>query len=404
MAFFQKIFRARVRNLGPVLFVGTVAFASAQIRTDQRTDTKLDRRAIESKGSRAPSSKEGLDISLVTSLAYDDNIFQSADDKTSSLVAQVEPSIGWTAGERDKAWIRLAYEGAAILFLSSTEDSRIDSRVLVEGEIKGKSVALAYSARWARLGSPSADIGGTSDRHEWGARAGVTYSPKGKLAYEIFAERTVVEQIEPSFFDFYQSSGGIAAQYRYSSKIQVELGYRFGNVDVDGAGTQTFQRVGVQALWRPRSKVSVSLEGGVEYRNYEVGSGIEPFLAARVDWTPRAKTALYLEAYRREEASAALEGENFNITGIRAGINQRLINGWSAGFEVGRETANYFGIAGLPESGRNDTLMFVRPSLRYAFGEESELVFLYQWSQNDSSDPEFGYDNHQLGVSMSYRF
>lgn len=405
MGLFQKITSYSLGAFLPLFVGGGGLPLSAQIRNDQRLDTKLDRRAVESRGGRSESTKEGFDISLVTSLAYDDNIFQSADNAVSSGVAQIEPAIGWTAGERDKTWIRLAYEGAAIIYFSRQDDNRIDNRLLAEGEVKGKNLTLAYSARWARLGSPSADIGGASDRIEWGVRAGVTYTPKGKVAYEVFAERAVVDQVEPAFFDFFQSSAGVAAQYNYSSKTQVELAYRLGRVEVDGSGgAQTFQRLGVQALWRPRSKVSVSLEGGFEYRNYEVGSGFEPFLAARVDWTPRPKTALFVEAYRREEASAGVEGENFIVAGIRAGIEQRLRGGWSAGLEVGRETANYFGIAGLPDSGREDTIVFFRPSLRYAFGEESELVFLYQWSQNDSTDPEFGFDNQQLGVSLNYRF
>lgn len=404
MEFFQKIFLCRSIAWLLLSFAGVASPALAQFRADERLDTKLDRRTIASKGPRAASSKEGLDISLVTSLAYDNNIFQSATDETGSLVAQVEPSIGWTVGERDKAWFRIAYEGAAIWFFSRSEDSRIDNRVVAEGGITKRNVVLAYSARWARLGSPSADIGGQSDRIEYGGQIAATYAPKGKLSYRVFAERSVVDQVEPAFFDFFQSSGGIAAQYRYSPKTEVELAYRLGSAEVDGSGSQTFHRLGLQALWRPRSKLNLSLEGGFEYRNYESGSGFEPYLAARVDWNPRAKTAVYLEAYRRVEASAAVEGENFNLGGFRAGVTQQLRDGWSAGFEIGRETADYFGVTGAAESGREDVITFVRPSLRYALNEDSELVLVYQWSRSDSTDPDFGYDNQQLGVSMNYRF
>ena len=357
-----------------------------------------------SPGERKQPFKKGLDISLISSLAYDNNIFQTPDDETSSLVGQLEPSIGWTAGSKDGTWVRLAYQAAAIFYFAEPDDSRIDHNVTVDGGVKGKTVALAYSASWAKVGSPSADIGGASDRFQYGGRAGVTYTPKGKFSYEIFVEGSVIDQEEAAFFDFYQSSIGVAARYRHSRKTQVEAAYRLGRVEVDGSGTQTFHRLGVQALWKPRSKLSFSLEGGLEYRDYEVGSGTSPYLAARVDWTPRAKTAVYLEAYRREEASAALEGENFDLYGFRAGVNQQLRDGWSVGFEVGSETSDYFGIAGLPESGREDTIYYVRPSVRYRFGEDSELVLLYQWSKNDSTDSDFGYDNQQLGISMNYRF
>ncbi len=386
------------------LIFGESSSLWAQFRTEDRLNTKLDRRSLSSGGGRGESTKEGLDVSLVTSLAYDDNIFQSPDDEISSAVAQIEPSIGWTYGERDKNWVRLAYEGAAIIYFSRSEDNRIDNRVTAEGELRRKSLALAYSARWARLGSPSADIGGASDRNEYGGEATLTYSPRGKVSYSVLAERSVVDQVEPTFFDFFQTSGGAAVSYRYSSKTELELAYRLGRVEVEGSDVQTFQRLGLQALWRPRPKISISVEGGVEFRDYESGSEVEPFLSARVDWTPRTKTAFYFEAFRRVEASGAVVGENFNLTGFRAGVTQQFKDGWSANFEVGRETADYFSITDAPSSGREDIIAFIRPSIRYAFSDNAEVILLYQWSENDSTDPEFGFDNQQIGLSFNYRF
>lgn len=370
----------------------------------RRVDGKLDRRAVVGPGDRGQVSREGLDLSVVASMAYDDNIFQTSQNKVSSLVSQVEPSVGWTAGRRDNTWMRIAYEGAAVVFLADSEGNRMDHRFGIEGAVKLDSAALAYSARWAKLGSPAADVGGVAERYEWGGRIAAIYRPKGKLAYEVAVERSVVDQVEPAFFDFFQSSASIAARYRYSPKTEMEVAYRYGQVDVDGAGRQIFQRIGGQLLWRPRSKVSVAVEGGLEFRDYEVGSGVEPYLSARVDWTPRAKTTLYLEAYRREEASAAEEGENFDVTGIRVGVNQELRDGWSAGLEFGRQNSDYFGINGQPESGREDFISFFRPSVRYVLSEDAQLVFLYQWSKNDSNDPTFSFDNNQFGVSMNYRF
>ena len=385
------------------LLVGLCVSASGQGRSVQRLEGKLDRRVVDLQGDRASSTKKGLDISLVTSLAYDDNIFQSPDE-TESVVVRFEPTIGWTVGSREGSWLRLAYEGAAVAFLSSEEDNRIDYRIAAEGGVKGKSLALAYSANWARIGNPSADFGGESDRDEWGVDVGVIYSPKGKLSYSAFADLSAVEQSDSSFFDLYQSSGGLTANYRHSSKTEVEAAYRVGRIDVDGSGSQSLQRLTVQALWRPRSKLSVSLEAGLEHRSYEVGSNTNPYLSARVDWRPRAKTAFYLEAYRREEASGAVEGENFSLLGVRAGVNQRLKGGWSAGLEVGRERADYFSITSAPDSGREDTISFFRPSLSYAFNEDTEIVLLYQWTENDSSDALFGFENQQLGISMNYSF
>ena len=92
------------------------------------------------------------------------------------------------------------------------------------------------------------------------------------------------------------------------------------------------------------------------------------------------------------------------MTGVRAGVSQALRGGWTVGLEAGREIADYFGVTGLPETGRRDAIVFVRPTLRYTVSEDAALAFLYQWSRNNSNDPAFGFDNHQFGVSMNYRF
>lgn len=376
----------------------------AQNLLNRRLDSKLDGRASRSTGDRKISTSEGLDLNLTAAIAYDDNIFQTADDESASFVLQVEPSIGWTAGRRDNTWIRLAYEGAGFLFLSESEGNRIDHRLRVEGAVQFDVVRLTYSASWARLGSPSADVGGQSDRDEYGGQVALIYQPKGKVSYEIAAERAVVDQVESGLIDFFQSSVGLTARYRHSSKTELEAGYRIGNVEIDGSGDQIFHQIGGGLSWSPRPKFNVSLQGGLEYRDFETGSETNPYLSARVNWNPRPKTTLFGELYRRQEASVAVQGENFNLTGFRLGVNEVLRDGWSANLEVGRENIDYIATTDQPASGREDTIIFFRPSLSYAFSKDSVLTFLYQYSENDSTDLDFGFENHQLGVSVTHRF
>ncbi|MDP0489986.1 MAG: hypothetical protein Q7Q71_02905 [Verrucomicrobiota bacterium JB023] len=371
----------------------------------KRVVGKIDRRVLGAAYTGVEeSTREGLDLGLVTSVAYDDNIFQSSSDKRGDLVVQVEPQIGWTAGKRREDWVRIAYEGAAVIYLKESEDSRMDHRVLVEGGFKRKRIAVAYSGTWARLGSPSADLGGQSDRQEWEMNGAVAFEPKGKWSYEVFGRKRAIDQESPAVADLWESSVGVTAKHRFSPKTRFEVGLETGETEVDGTDSQQLQRLRGEVFWAPRAKFNLSLGGGVEYRDYQVGSGWDPYLAARAEWLPRSSTAFYLEAYRREESSVALIGENYTLTGLRAGVSQKLKDGWSAGLEFGRESADYFAVDGSADSGREDVITFIRPSVRYRFGDESELIFLYQWSENDSTDPSYGYANNQLGVSLNYRF
>ncbi|MEM9079609.1 MAG: hypothetical protein AAGC74_02835 [Verrucomicrobiota bacterium] len=382
--------------------------AESERRLEQRRlDNKVDRRELEAAfGNRLQGGKEGLDLAVLASIAYDDNIFQGVEgEEVGDVVMQVEPVIGWVMGERGKGtWLRAAYEGAWILYFDNNEADRIDNRLRLEGEFRRKALVLAYSARWAKLGSPSTDVGGTSDRQEWGVRVGIGYDPEGKWAYDLYVERSAVDQDDGDLFDIWETGFGGRATFVYSPKTQVEFELASGTIEVDGTGDQQFTRLSSQFFWRPRPKIAVALQAGLDRRDYVDGSSAEPFYNARVSWTPRTGTSFYLEGYRREQASAALQGENFELFGLRLGTSQRIRDGWSAGLEFCWENAKYFAISGLPESGREDDIIFIRPSLKYQFGEKAEVLVLYQFSQNSSSDPAFGYDNHQFGVSMNYQF
>lgn len=377
---------------------------AAQSTVNRRLDGKFEGRSSLNTGDRKISTMEGLDLNLTASIAYDDNIFQSSENESASLVVQVEPSIGWTAGRRDNTWVRLAYEGAGFLYLSEEDGNRIDHRLRAEGAVQFDVVRLTYSVSWARLGSPSADVGGESDRNEFSGQVALIYQPKGKVSYEIGLDRAVVDQVESGLFDFFQSSAAVTARYRHSRKTELEAGYRIGFVEIDGSGDQVFHQIGGGVSWSPRSKFNVSLQGGIEYRDFETGSATNPYLSARLNWNPRPKTSLFGEVYRRQEASSAVQGENFNLTGIRLGINEVLRDGWSANLEVGRESIDYVATSDEPASGREDTILFFRPSLSYAFSKDSVLTFLYQYSENDSTATDFGFENHQLGVSVTHRF
>jgi len=341
----------------------------------RRLETKLNTRTLEnSVGNRSDQTQSGLDLSLVASMAYDDNIFLEAEDEVGSAVARLEPTIGWTVGNREATWLRLAYAGSAVYYLSESEENRLDNRFVSEGGIQFNSLSFAYSGRWARLATPTADVGGAVTRDDWSARLSASYRPKGKWSYEVYAEKNAVDQNDSSGIDVFETSGGILANYRYSSKTEFRASYRIGQVD------------------------------GVDVRSYQSGDGVDPYLSLRAEWIPANGVLFFGEGFIRENTSIGVEGENFELLGFQLGANLRIRDGWRAGLVLGVEHADYFSVTGLPDSGRADTLFFIRPSISYAFSNGSELVFLYQWARSDSTIDQFGYDNQQLGVSLNYRF
>jgi hypothetical protein len=388
--------------LAPPLAVGQGIGFLEEPRVGGKYERRLDREIREE---RQEASREGFSVSVIASLAYDDNIFQTAKDAKEDFVAQVSPRVAYTKGQRTgRAWVSLAYEGTAVAYLGDRGENRVDHLVTAEASLRKKALVFAYSGSWAKLGTPSADVGGATKRTEWRNRASLGWEPRSRTSAELFAEWSRVDQEESSLFDIKERMAGVAVRYRYSPKTLMELAWRMGEVDVEGADTQDVQRFTGQVRWQPRPKIGLNVEVGGEYRDYGTRTDWSPVFAARLNWSPRGGTDLYLEGYRREEASAYSGGENYTVKGVKAGVSQRLRGAWTGGLEAGHETSDYFDVTGTGSADRKDRITFIRPSLEYRFQEGYELKFFYQWAENDSSEPDFGYTNQEMGVTMNYTF
>jgi len=156
--------------------------------------------------------------------------------------------------------------------------------------------------------------------------------------------------------------------------------------------------------WKPREKIALDLEGGVEHRTFDTGSSNKPVVEAKIAWTPVAGTQLSMGGYRRTEASAYFAGENYDVSGLSAGVSQRLGKQWSALMEVGVENASYSRVSGSGPANRRDRIVFLRPSLRYQINDDCQLEWFYRYERDNSNQSGFGYGNHTVGIRFGYQF
>lgn len=348
----------------------------------------------------------GWDLGVAMSMAYDSNIFLSAIHEQSDLVIRVSPRISYVLGrsEEEGAFVRFEYRPTGVIYVDHGADSRIDQRVVLEAGWRGSTAAVRYGGEYRRLGDATADTGGQVDRNEYANELRAAWYPREKVTVELAAGQESTNYDRSDLNDSDEIYGEVVLRYAYSPKTEVSLGYRVGRYEVDRAGDQTFQQATVGMMWRPRKKISVAMELGVEHRDFDRGSDNYPVIDLRLGWEPCEGLDLFLGGYRREQTSAFFPGQNYSLTGVVAGFRQRINQRWSAAIEGGYEQASYSRVSGLGPSGRKDKILFVRPSIDYTFNERARLSVYYQFSQDQSNRPGFGYDSHQLGVDLGYDF
>lgn len=391
---------------------GAVTGSESPIPAAMRVDAGVDGRV----GGSVPPRLDPLaglvadgewKLGVILEAAYEDNIFLSATDPESDGVIRLSPSIAYRKGDADSgegAHVRFAYRPTAVFYFRNTDDNRLDHEARWEAGWRGKAVSLAYSGNLRRLGDATADTGAPTDRRELENVVRFAWAPREKILWEIAAGQSSTSYDRSGLYDSKQFFGEAALRYAYSPKTRVGIAYRGGRFEVDGAGDQDFHRLTGRIEWMPREKIAVDLEAGAEYRSFDTGSDTSPFVLARVAWLPREGTGVYLTGYRREEASAFYAGQNYSLGGLGVGVSQRLGGKWTGRLDAGWERASYSRVSGAGASGRVDKIHFLRPSLEYRFTDHFQMGVFYRYARSRSNQPGFGYESHSTGVQLGYEF
>lgn len=350
--------------------------------------------------------EDGWDLGLALEVAYDDNIFLSANRPQSDLVLRITPRIAYQFGTPDDqgCYVRFLYRPSGVIYFENSDETRLDQDFALEAGVVGKRSELRVGTLLRRLGDATPDTGTQTERSEYEAEARYTWRPREKIRLEAAIGIEGEDYDQANFADSERSYGEIAVRYAYSPKTEFGAAWRFGSERIDFAGTQDVNRATARMIWRPREKWSIDVEAGFEHRDYTSGSDTYPVLEARLDWQMKEGTGFYLGAYRREESSAFFPGQNIELTGINAGVSQRLGSRWTGRLEAGYEQGDYKRVSGTGPARRKDKIFYIQPSLDYQLSEQLRFGVFYRYARNDSSGPAFGYKQNQVGVDMTYDF
>lgn len=351
--------------------------------------------------------KRALEMGVILSAAYDDNIYFSKERPKSDAIYRISPAIAYTYGKNDGAqggFLKFAYRPTLVTYAKASSEDRVDQQAAITTGWSGKFSKIVYDGSIQKLGDPTADAGRPTDRLVTRNEIRAGWQTSEKVTLELSAGERSYDYSDPEFFDSQRIYGELAARYAYSPKTEIALAYQGGTLSVDGTDAQMTHQVTTRLIWKPRDKIQVNLEAGAEHRTTENGTDINPVVEGRMEWKPREGTSVYLSGYRREESSAYLAGQNYSVTGGGIGLSQKLSQKWTAKVEAGRERSSYSQVAGVGRGGRKDKFWFVRPALQYQANDDLGFSLFYSISDNSSSFPDFGYDQNVAGIEMNYRF
>jgi hypothetical protein len=201
------------------------------------------------------------------------------------------------------------------------------------------------------------------------------------------------------------------ANYHWSERTSVGVGIGGGYTKQDFGSDMTHEQLQGRIGWNPGKKLNVSLNGGVEFRQF-ADSGIEdqlnPLFGASIGYTPWEVTTFSLSA-NQSVGTSLLDAQATETSSISAGVRQRFLEVLHLDLFGGFMKQDYQNVAvqgseATLETSRSDDILSFSANLGCTVFKKGDISIFYQHSQNESSDEDFTYDSDQYGFQISYHF
>ena len=355
---------------------------------------------------------------------YDDNINLLETNPISDYYLSIEPGVTLGFGDtegRTENFLKLDYLPAIFLFADHTENNSINHLFRLDGQYRVNRLTLTLTqlvqimdgvdlqvtnAEGGLNQQVNLDVAGRTEYDVFTTHFNAAYYVTGKTFLSAGGDFTVNDY--RSLISSHVVSGNFFVNYDFSPKLVIGLGGVVGFDEVDEPNPdQNFEQVNLRLSYQATGKLTFTATGGVEFRHFEgdlVDTHVSPVLDLGVQYQPFDGTRISLTASNRIQNSAVLLAENYTMTNITLGIQQRLFQRIYLGFNGGYENSDYFSTVGATGPSRNDDYFFVEPSVAVSVTRYWTLGAYYLHRENSSSFASFSFHDNQVGIRSTFEF
>jgi len=361
---------------------------------------------------------------LTVRSVYDDNINLTHDNRISDIYTTIEPAISLGLGDtvgRQENYLRLDYLASAFFFADHSENNALQHVMRLEGQYRVSRLTLTLSQIVQIMDGTdvqSINTSGGFDQHVNLDVAGRTrfnvYSTHLNAAYYLTGKTFLSSGADYTRSDYSSLisseiiSANLFLNYNYSPKLVVGVGGTAGYNEVDSPNPdQSFTQANARISYQITGKMDFLASGGVEFRDFKGGAQdqyVTPVFEMGLNYTPFDGTKLSLTANRRTLNSAVLAGQDYAVTNISVGVQQRFLQRFYIACNAGYENANYFSTVADVDSTRDDDYYFIEPSIAVRVTRFWTVGAYYLHRANTSSFDAFSFHDNQVGLRTSLTF
>jgi uncharacterized protein (PEP-CTERM system associated) len=194
--------------------------------------------------------------------------------------------------------------------------------------------------------------------------------------------------------------------WQSSARLSFGLGLGGGYQSVSSGFDMSFEQFQARVDARIAQKLTLSLNGGGEVRQI-IDSGadqlVNPIYGASVIYSPFDVTTISLSGNRAINPSL-LRGEVTEATEVSVALTQRLLGVLYMTLSGSYRNSRFILSNSLLAVNRNDDTLSFRANLSYPFTQHGSAAVFYNYSDNSSTEADFNFSSHQVGLELAYRF
>ena len=358
------------------------------------------------------------DLGVTVREVYDDNINISSINRISDSITVIEPAIHLGFGDSAGGfnYLTLDYIASVYFFADQTERDTVEHLIHLAAQHDFGHLVLGISQDVRILDGTNlntlsnttgvqanTDVGAPSRENTYTTTVDATYDLTGKLF--LSGQISYAMDDYETLISSRQASANLFINYVYSPKLVIGLGATGGVNSSDGpTSNETFEQMNVRTNYIVSGKISLSLSGGLEFRQFGDGDSVSPVYEIEGTYRPFENTVITIAGSRRTVSSASLAGQDYTDTNISLTFSQRLFSRVNLSLGVGYTNSDYLSATTGASTARNDDYFYVEPSIDVDITRYWSIGCYYLYRQDSSTLALFSFYDNQFGVRSSLTF
>jgi hypothetical protein len=351
---------------------------------------------------------------LLDTTTYGNGIEAQPGRNSTTWVNTVAPGLLLTLGSH---WI-LDYTPSLAFYSNPLFHDTTGQHVVLNGVTTNGDWSLSLSQSYLDTTSPLLETGTQIEQQAYVTAFNAAWQMSSKLSLQLGLNQNF--RFIPALDSVREWSSADWLNYQFEPQLGAALGVTGGYDLVSAGSDMPFEQALGRVVFAPGTKLLLILIGGAEDRQFvhpSETSLISPIFNASALYQIRDGTLLTVAASRSVVPS--LYGNEINtITTFTGNLRQQIVGQMYLDLSGGYTSEPYTSIQPAPLPGgftgprplsalavtRTDTRTFEQIGLSTVFRTRLTATIFYMFSDNASSQSNFSYWGHQVGLTLSYRY